>query len=181
VAPAGAVIPILAASSYVHGEGTPNDIRALDHDVVEDWQFEQESGQLPPDVSSSWRQGMRLVFVAGPYRARAEWDVIQNIRRAEELALKAWLLGVAVLCPHKNTAGFGGAAPDELWLEGGLEMVRRSDAVLCTSDWESSAGARAEVLLANQLGIPVFSTLLELRAWVESQGSENVGGTTGNG
>lgn len=113
---------------------------------------------------------MRMVFVAGPYRASSEWGVFQNIRRAETLALNLWELGLAVLCPHKNTEAFGGAAPDKVWLDGALEMVRRSDAVVCTIDWEASEGARGEVALAKQLGIPVFYSVIEVELWVQSRG-----------
>lgn len=112
---------------------------------------------------------MRVVFVAGPYRAEAEWQVLANIRKAEAVAIRLWQLGVSVHCPHKNTAHFGGAAPDSVWLEGALEMVRRSDAVCCTDDWEDSAGARGEVQLARAIGIPVFMGVNEVQTWLESQ------------
>lgn len=74
---------------------------------------------------------MILVYIAGPYRAPTEWEVLGNIRRAEEVALRVWKAGAACICPHKNTAFFGGAAPDDVWLTGDLEMVRRCDAVVC--------------------------------------------------
>ena len=112
---------------------------------------------------------MKMIFVAGPYRAASEWEVHQNIRRAEALALELWKLGIAVLCPHKNTEYFGGAASDEVWLEGALEMVKRSDAVVCTPDWQQSEGARGEVALAHREGIPVFYNLPGLEQWLRSQ------------
>lgn len=112
---------------------------------------------------------MKLVFVAGPYRAISEWAVCQNVRRAESLSLELWALGLAVICPHKNTESFGGALSDAVWLQGALEIVRRSDAVVCTPDWELSEGARGEVELANQIGIPVFYTMDEVSQWVQSQ------------
>src|SRR3982750_3516314 len=115
---------------------------------------------------------MKLVYVAGPYRASCEWEVLQNIRRAETLALAGGKLGAACICPHKNTALFGGAAEDSLWLEGDLEMMRRCDAVLCTDDWACSKGACVEVETAKMLGVPVFYKLAELKRWIEdSQGT----------
>lgn len=110
---------------------------------------------------------MKVMFVAGPYRSTDEWAVFQNIRRAEALSLELWNLGLAVICPHKNTEHFGGAAPDRLWLDGALEMVRRSDAVVCTPDWECSTGARGEIAYARQHGIPVFHSVLEVKEWLE--------------
>jgi hypothetical protein len=111
---------------------------------------------------------MKLVYVAGPYRAPSEWHVLQNIRRAEEIALEVWRLGAACICPHKNTAFFGGAAADSIWIIGDLEIVRRCDAVICTDNWESSVGARGEVELAKQLQLPIFYTLGDLQAWLNS-------------
>ena len=111
---------------------------------------------------------MKVVYVAGPYRAASEWRVLQNIRRAEAVALEVWRMGAACVCPHKNTAFFGGAAEDRVWLEGDLELIRRSDAVIVTSDWQESIGARGEVELAKSLGIPVFESIAELRKWLSS-------------
>jgi hypothetical protein len=109
---------------------------------------------------------MKLVYVAGPYRGASEWEVVQNIRRAEALALAVWQSGAACICPHKNTALLGGAADDSVWLEGDLEMMRRCDAVVCTSDWRRSAGTLKEVRIATEIGLPVFFALGDLRAWI---------------
>ena len=109
---------------------------------------------------------MKLVYIAGPYRGTNMWDVVQNIRRAEALALAVWQSGAACICPHKNTAFFDGAADDSVWLEGDLEMMRRCDAVLCTDEWQRSAGAREEVRIAREVGIAIFESIEELRAWL---------------
>lgn len=105
---------------------------------------------------------MRVVYIAGPFRGPNAWEIEQNIRRAEALALEVWRAGFAALCPHTNTRFFQGAAPDEVWLAGDLELLGRCDAVLLTLDWQRSSGARAEVDYAKTRGIPVFETLAEL-------------------
>ncbi len=33
---------------------------------------------------------MKLLYVAGPYRAKSEWQLEQNIRNAEAVALELW-------------------------------------------------------------------------------------------
>ena len=99
---------------------------------------------------------MKLIYIAGPFRASNSWEVERNIRRAEALALKVWLAGAACICPHTNTRFFQGAGPDGVWLEGDLKIVRRCDAILTTSDWMRSIGARSEVVLAQELELPVF-------------------------
>lgn len=98
----------------------------------------------------------RVVYVAGPYRAATERGVALNIQRAERVALCVWACGAVAFCPHKNTAHFGGALPDTAWLEGGLEMVRRCDALVLVDGGEKSEGTKAEKALAEELGLPVF-------------------------
>lgn len=112
---------------------------------------------------------MLIVFIAGPYRSPTEWGLIQNIRAAEDAALQVWGLGAAAMCPHKNTAHFGGAADDSVWLEGAKAMLLKSDAVLALPEWQKSEGATGEVALASQNDIPVFESIEDLRAWVTSQ------------
>jgi nucleoside 2-deoxyribosyltransferase len=108
---------------------------------------------------------MRVVYVAGPFRAANSWDMEQNIRKAEELALEAWRAGFAVICPHSSTRYFHGAAPDDVWLRGDLEILARCDAVLLTPDWERSEGTRAEVAFAQKHSIRVCQSLDELISW----------------
>jgi hypothetical protein len=110
---------------------------------------------------------MKLIYVAGPFRGPSAWDIECNIRRAETLALEVWRLGAAAICPHANTRFFQNAAPDEVWLKGDLEMLRRCDAVILTPDWIRSSGVRAEVEEANRLCLPVFHTLSQLSYWLE--------------
>jgi len=100
---------------------------------------------------------MKIAYVAGPYRSKTEYGVKQNIDRAEVVALELWRMGFAVICPHKNTAFFGGAADDSVWLAGDLEMVRRCDLVVTVDGFERSTGAMGEVELAKSLGIPVMT------------------------
>ena len=109
---------------------------------------------------------MKLVYVAGPFRAPLLWEIEQNIRRAEYLALQVWRLGAACICPHTNTRFYTGAAPDHVWLDGDLEILRRCDALICTYDWEKSSGASAEVGFAVKHGIPVFRAIDELQNWL---------------
>lgn len=99
---------------------------------------------------------MKLAYVAGPYRAASESAVVRNIRNAEHIAVKLWQDGYAVICPHKNTALFGGLAPDDVWLKGDIEMMRRCDLVVLVPGWEASSGTNAEVQEAKSAGIPVY-------------------------
>ncbi|MDI1346314.1 MAG: DUF4406 domain-containing protein [Pseudolabrys sp.] len=94
-----------------------------------------------------------LVYIAGPYRASTEREVVLNIRRAEEAAIEVWKAGGVAICPHLNTALFGGVLPDETWLSGDIEILRRCDAILMVGKWQDSKGARDELLFACDQGI----------------------------
>lgn len=111
---------------------------------------------------------MKLIFVGGPFRGDSAWDIEQNIRSAEELSLELWRRGVAVICPHTNTRFFQGAAPDKIWLQGYLEMLKRCDALMLVAGWEQSSGTRAEVKLAKELNIPVFERLYDFEDWMKT-------------
>lgn len=109
---------------------------------------------------------MKVIYVAGPFRGPHHWAIAENIRRAEALALEVWRLGAAAICPHANTAHFQDAAPDALWLEGDLEMLRRCDGIIMTPDWNRSAGATAEHEEATRRHIPIFYAVDALERWL---------------
>lgn len=113
---------------------------------------------------------MKVIYISGPYRdPRGEYYVRQNIRAAETAALVVWQHGAVALCPHKNTASFGGAfeIPDETWLHGDLELVRRCDAVWALNGWQMSQGARLEIALAQRLKLPILYTTKDLIAFLK--------------
>lgn len=112
---------------------------------------------------------MKVGYVAGPFRGKSHWEVHENIRRAERLALEVWQLGAACICPHTNTIHFQDAAPDDVWLEGDLVIIKRCDFVIMTPDWERSLGATAERNFALKQQIPVFYTLEPLKEWLFTQ------------
>jgi hypothetical protein len=116
---------------------------------------------------------VKVVYVAGPFRGATGWDVEQNVRRAEELGIEVAALGAMPLIPHANTRFFHGTISDQFWLDGTLELLRRTDALVLVRGWERSAGATAEKLEAERLGLPVFDTTdrewwVLLSRWLEA-------------
>ena len=103
-----------------------------------------------------------VIYVAGKYRAKTEWELVCNIRHAEEVALKLWREGWVVICPHKNTQNFQGALPDEVWLDGCLEILKRCDAIYMLDYWWESEGAKAELQLALELGLKNYYEIQSL-------------------
>jgi hypothetical protein len=117
-----------------------------------------------------------LVYIIGPFRAPTHWGVCQNIRRAEELALRVAEMGAMPLCPHLNTANFHGLLTDDFWLAGTAELLRRCDAGITVPGWQNSEGSEAEVELARNEEIPIAHTEAELAwwmaRWIEGQARE---------
>jgi hypothetical protein len=102
-----------------------------------------------------WEQ---LAYVAGPYSASSEYLISQNIEKAKQISIELWSFGWAVVCPHLNTARFGGAygLPDEVWLKGDLTIIKRCDIVVVIPGWRFSNGTKHEIEVAKQAGIPVY-------------------------
>jgi hypothetical protein len=70
------------------------------------------------------------------------------------------------MCPHKNTAHFGGACGlgDETWLKGDLAMIKRCDALFVAGD--ISEGVRQEIKFAKNSNIPVFESYRDVDAFI---------------
>lgn len=108
---------------------------------------------------------MNVVYIIGPYRAPTPTGVLRNIAVAREAALQVWKCGAVALCPHLNTALFDGECPDETWLEGDMELLKRCDAVFLVGWWIDSRGSLEEVKAALQQGKPLFDDFASLREW----------------
>jgi len=97
------------------------------------------------------KKDMKIVYIIGPYRAKTIYGIVQNIGRAERVALKYWKKGYAVICPHKNTALLDGYLLDDVWLKGDWEIIKRSDIIVVMKNWRRSEGSKVEVELAKKL------------------------------
>ncbi|HGE7051766.1 TPA: hypothetical protein ACGCAJ_004759 [Serratia marcescens] len=121
---------------------------------------------------------MKLIYIAGPYR---EWQdgmgeistIAHNIMDAREVAAdlvrRLQDKGIFPVTPHLNTAHFErlsglDGVPDEYWLKGTAELLRRCDGVLLTRPdaGKISSGTRKELNIAEKMGKPIYRTLAEL-------------------
>ena len=99
---------------------------------------------------------IKVIYVAGAFRAKTQWGIMQNVRKAEDASLKLWKLGYAVICPHTMTQHFQNECPDEIWLDGCLELLRRCDAIYLVEGWQDSEGSLEECELAQELGLVII-------------------------
>lgn len=112
---------------------------------------------------------MKVIYIAGPYTAKTNWEVQQNINRAMEAGKLVAEMGAMPLIPHSNTPlPFLGIQTPQFWYDGTMELLRRSDAILLIEGWENSRGAVTERKEAIRLGKPGFYTkdINYLRDWL---------------
>lgn len=106
------------------------------------------------------KHGMKLVYVAGPYRAETREGVAQNVAAARHVGRLCVQKGWFPVLPTVNTAHFDhdfpGLADDQYWLDGTMEMMRRCDAVVLVDGWQYSSGAKAEIEEARKMGLKVY-------------------------
>jgi len=115
---------------------------------------------------------LKLVYVAGPYRAKSLYGIAKNIYRAWKVAKELWSNNIAVICPHTNTLWLSeppnNIAPEH-FLGGDLLMVRGCDAVLMLPKWSTSKGAIGEREFAWSNNIPIFYDTNEVIAWAKDK------------
>ena len=112
---------------------------------------------------------MKVIYIAGPYRAKNAWEVEQNVREAEVIALEVWRMGAACICVHASSRFFNDVLPFKTWITGDLEILRRCDAMFLVQGWKDSLGASLEYELARKLNIPIFEYLVSLKDWLFSE------------
>lgn len=103
------------------------------------------------------------VYVAGPY---TDGDNFERVRDALIAANALREIGCAPFIPHLFAFWhFLMPRPWEAWMELDLAWLERCDALLRLPG--PSKGADIEVQKAGELGIPVFTSLHELAAWMD--------------
>jgi hypothetical protein len=120
---------------------------------------------------------MLIVYIAGPFRSINDdgtmnsWGIQKNVMAAMERSLEVWKRGHVGLCVHANTMFFQNAdgCMDSVWLDGDIELLKRSDALLTTDRWDQSSGARAEVEYARSHRIPVLHTIDQLDDFIKAR------------
>jgi len=100
----------------------------------------------------------RMIYVAGPYRAKTEARKVENVWHATRVSVRLWELGWAVFSPINNTAYFDvfSSLPDGVWLKGALRFLEFCDAIIMLRGWEQSNGAKRELEVATERGLMVL-------------------------
>jgi len=108
---------------------------------------------------------MKVAYVSGRYNAQNHDELIHNIILARTLAHHLWQQGWSVICPHMNSALMGGVVPEEQFLEGYRELVKRSDMLALLPNSAASNGAMAELATAILLRKEIRTYRLTPEGW----------------
>jgi hypothetical protein len=98
---------------------------------------------------------VKVIYVAGPFRGSNHWAMAENVRHAERWAFQIALAGHMPFCPHANTKNFHGALPDQFFIEGTAEILRRCDGAVFIPGWTVSRDSQAEFEICKERKIPV--------------------------
>jgi len=110
-----------------------------------------------------------LIYISGPY---TKPDPVENTHKAIQIAEEIIRLGCTPYIPHLNLLWhLVYPHPIDFWYEMDIDILPRCDAVLRLSG--DSRGADTEILLAQQLSIPIFYFLDELKSWKIQIGLKN--------
>lgn len=108
----------------------------------------------------------KVVYLAEPYRPYHDehgkrHSIAENVRTAGKYGIEVWRRGYVALVPHTLTyldpkqqrqdGGVSNIAP-EIFMDGELELIRRSDLLVLLPEWRHSRGAIAEKAFAEEIG-----------------------------
>ena len=88
---------------------------------------------------------MKIVYLAGPYRADTAAEVERNIQNARRYHMALTEAGIFSFCPHVHMAHYDGLQEEQWFLDGTMEMMRRCDALVVMPGWEESDGTNREI------------------------------------
>lgn len=113
---------------------------------------------------------LKMIYVAGKFSGKTRADVEANIAYAVHAGVAIAKLGGMPMIPHANTAhpAFEEVQPYQFWIQGTMQQLEACNAVFLVPGWTQSSGARGEKARAEELGMPVFENLVELKDWLDS-------------
>lgn len=114
----------------------------------------------------------KVIYIAGPYRASKQYMQFNRIMWMREFGILIWQDGGVPIVPLLNTFGMDGVLTHDQFIEGDLEIVRRCDALLLIGDWHFSAGCRLERDAAIEAGLPIFTTMAQVRDFIRKEEKE---------
>jgi hypothetical protein len=110
-----------------------------------------------------------LIYIAGALRSDIP-GYINNCRKMILTAEEVRLQGYAVFIPCLDflTGLTVGGYEFHDYFDNSFEILKRCDAIFLVPGWQTSEGTKKEIALAQELNIPVYENIMDLRANVYS-------------
>lgn len=107
---------------------------------------------------------MKVAYLAGPMTGLPEFNFPAFHAATSDLRMR----GYAVFNPAE-TAGEETGLDLDKYIRVDLALIQAADVVVVLPGWQSSRGAKAEVIVATLLGMPVMEygpdTAIEVKGW----------------
>jgi hypothetical protein len=103
-----------------------------------------------------------VIYVAGPYTAATKEGVKANISEAAEVAAEIRRAGFSAVVPHLESLYNIACISEGAWIEHGIALLRRCDAIFDFRRGRKSAGTEIEVRISKLRGMPRFTTVTDL-------------------
>lgn len=110
-----------------------------------------------------------IIYVSGKYTDSSKDKIERHIAKAREESIKIWEAGGIALCPHLNTMHFEEDCKCTYndYLEGDIRLLEGCDGIYMVEGWKDSEGAKIELKEAKKLGMYVFYTIEEIKAFIK--------------
>ncbi len=112
---------------------------------------------------------MKRIYIAGPYSSGNIIKILDNIREGIRLSTKVLLLGHSPFCPWLDfhfqlMLREGETLTVEDYYKYSIAWLRVSNAMLLVPGWQSSKGTKAEMEIADNMGIPIYYDINKMNA-----------------
>lgn len=97
-----------------------------------------------------------LIYLAGPYTAKTDEDLSENIQEAENISKLLWREGHTVISPHLNTKHFEKTLTGIDWVDRYERVIVACDCIILLDNWKDSPGTLRELDIAMDNNIPIF-------------------------
>ncbi len=110
---------------------------------------------------------MKRIYIAGPFSGNNVIEILNNIRKGMRLATQVFLKGYSPFCPWLDfhfqlMLQEGETLSVDDYYRYSIDWLEVSDAMLVMPNSENSKGVQMELMVAKELYIPVFYSIVEL-------------------
>lgn len=110
----------------------------------------------------------KVIYISGPITENARYIEYDNCLHARQWAQMVIQAGAAVHCPHLvYLCGLIDLVEYEDFIAMDIAIIRKCDAILMIGAWAGSKGCMIEYNAAQEAGIPIFTTMAQVRDFVK--------------